>query len=327
MRPALSVVAFTVLSGAGLGALALIALVDLAAFAGLARPLSAPVLARTGVVSLILVVAGLLSSTLHLGNPRNAWRSASRWRTSWLSREALAALAFLPLATLLVAMLWRDAAPAARALVGVATAALAWLTVYCTSMIYASLKPIRQWHTRHVPAAYLALAHASGAVLVVGTLRSYGDAPAGLALLGGGLLLAAAVVKLDYYAMLAGGAQRLTIEDAIGVAHGVAPTLRRAPPPGSVMRARLLDAGHSRGTFLTHEFGYTLAPDVRTLLRAAFWLAGLGLPAVWLAAGIDDWAGAVLALLACLLGLGAERWLFFAEARHTVRLYHGDRTT
>jgi len=28
-----------------------------------------------------------------------------------------------------------------------------------------------------------------------------------------------------------------------------------------------------------------------------------------------------------MLGLTAERWLFFAEARHTVRLYHGDRTT
>jgi DMSO reductase anchor subunit len=26
-----------------------------------------------------------------------------------------------------------------------------------------------------------------------------------------------------------------------------------------------------------------------------------------------------------LVGLIAERWLFFVEARHTVRLYHGER--
>jgi DMSO reductase anchor subunit len=29
------------------------------------------------------------------------------------------------------------------------------------------------------------------------------------------------------------------------------------------------------------------------------------------------------ASLSCLAGLLAERWLFFAEARHTVNLYHG----
>ena len=32
---------------------------------------------------------GLLSSVLHLANPKNAWRSFSRFRTSWLSREAV----------------------------------------------------------------------------------------------------------------------------------------------------------------------------------------------------------------------------------------------
>jgi DMSO reductase anchor subunit len=324
MRPALSVVAFTVLSGAGLGALALVALVDLAALLG-AAPVAPMVLARTAAVALVFTVAGLLSSTLHLGNPRNARLALSRWRTSWLSREGLVALAFLPVATLLVALLWFDGAHAVRAVAALATAALAWTTIYCTAMIYASLKPIRQWHTRHVPAAYLLLGHASGAVLLVGTLRAYGGAPTALVVLAGALLLAAAFVKLDYYASMAGDEKRLTIEDAIGVARGVAPA--RPAAPGTVMRARLLDAGHSRGTFLTHEFGYTLARDARTALRVAFWAAGLALPALWLAAGADDWAGSLAALAACLAGLGAERWLFFAEARHTVRLYHGDATT
>ena len=30
---------------------------------------------------------------------------------------------------------------------------------------------------------------------------------------------------------------------------------------------------------------------------------------------------------ACIIGLMAERWLFFVEARHTVRLQHGERRT
>jgi DMSO reductase anchor subunit len=31
------------------------------------------------------------------------------------------------------------------------------------------------------------------------------------------------------------------------------------------------------------------------------------------------------AAVSCVAGLLAERWLFFAEARHVVRLYHGAR--
>jgi DMSO reductase anchor subunit len=327
MRPAFSVVAFTVLSGAGLGALALIALIELAQLASLVAPVPAPVLGLTAACALGLVVAGLLCSTLHLGNPRNAWRSLSRWRTSWLSREALAALALLPVAALMVLMLLRDAPAAATAAIALAAVALAWTTIYCTAMIYASLKPIRHWHTRHVPAAYLALGHAAGAVLVVGLLGAQGEVRGAFIVVAVALLLAAAFVKFDYYAYVAGDGKRLTLEDAIGVAQGVAPALRRPPVPGSVMRARLLDAGHSRGTFLTHEFGYTLAPAARTALRMAFWLGGIVLPAVWLVAGVRDASGAAVALAACLLGHGAERWLFFAEARHTVRLYHGDATT
>ncbi len=95
----------------------------------------------------------------------------------------------------------------------------------------------------------------------------------------------------------------------------------------SVAQARLFDAGHSHGTFLTHEFGFTLARRHASALRAAALLLVFGVPAFALAAGISS-AGAAAAVAAlCILGLLAERWLFFAEARHTVRLYHGDART
>ena len=50
---------------------------------------------------------------------------------------------------------------------------LAWATLFCTAMIYASLKPIRQWHTWRVPLNYLLLGHATGALL----LRRFLNAP------------------------------------------------------------------------------------------------------------------------------------------------------
>ena len=39
-------------------------------------------------ISLVLISAGLASSSLHLANPKNAWRAFFRFKTSWLSREA-----------------------------------------------------------------------------------------------------------------------------------------------------------------------------------------------------------------------------------------------
>lgn len=321
MKPALSVVMFTVLAGAGLGTLVVVGVMDLTAVVlGRANGLALP---RVAIVGLTLVVAGLLSSTLHLGNPRNAWRSLSRVRTSWLSREAAVALVLLPVATLWIALLYLDTLRGLRALLAAGTIALAWTTLYCTAMIYASLKPIRQWHTPRVPLGYALIAHFSGAVLVIGALRAYGEPSAGLTVLTALLLVGTALAKVDYYRYIGSERGRLTIEDAIGVAHGVGP---RAAAP-TMMRARLLDVGHSRGTFLTDEFVYALPPARRIALRVLFWCAGIAVPALWLALGIDHWHGAALVALVSLGGIVAERWLFFAEARHTVRLYHGDRST
>ena len=322
MKPALSVVAFTVLSGAGLGALALLAFADIASVLRVAAVTASPfVIERGGMLALAMVVAGLCASTLHLGNPRNAWRSLSRLRTSWLSREAAAALALLAVATSWVMI--RDGPVPIRVMLDVAVVLLAWLTLHCTAMIYASLKPIRHWHTSRVPLGYLALGHASGALLVVAMFRVLGEPAFGFSIVAGALLAVAAALKLDYYAFIAGDEGRISLEQAIGVPQGVAPAGAR----GTRMRARLFDLGHSRGTFLTEEFGYTLAPRRRTTLRVTVWIAGFALPAVWLASGATSWPLAVLAVASCLGGLGAERWLFFAEARHTVRLYHGDRST
>jgi DMSO reductase anchor subunit len=166
MRPAFSVIFFTVLSGAGLGALVWTALLDAAGALALVAAGGGHGLAAPALAGLLLVVAGLGCSTLHLANPRNAWRSMARWRTSWLSREAALALLLLPMGALYALLLWRvdaQAPPVVAALV----VALAWAMLICTAMIYASLKPIRQWHSARVPIVFLALGHASGALVTL----------------------------------------------------------------------------------------------------------------------------------------------------------------
>lgn len=330
MKPAFSVLVFTVLSGAGLGALALLAALDLLAAPGTLPPPIPPVLMPCALaVALAFVVCGLSSSTLHLANPKNAWRSATRWRTSWLSREAIISLVLILVACCYALVCWLVAAPALCLLLALCTLLTAWGTLYCTAMIYASLKPIRQWHTWRVPLNYLLLGHASGAVLVAGILRSTGhssDVVIGIALV---LLIGAAAAKIEYWRYIASETGVTTIERAIGVGHGVhGPAAPGGSGPStSVMAARLFDSGHARGTFLTREFLVTVSARRRRRVQWVMWLGAFAFPIAWLMVGSPSWPWALLAVGTSIIGLLAERWLFFADARHTVRLYHGDPRT
>ena len=318
MHAALSVIVFTVLSGAGLGAFAIVAADDLCrTFIARIDP-SLP-WTVAGSVALVLVVAGLCASTLHLANPKNAWRSATRFRTSWLSREAVFALLFVGVAIAYLALRWTGVGGVPRAVVALLSLLLAWTVIHCTAMIYASLKPIRAWHTPRVPLNYLLLAHASGVVVLVAVLRIQGTGSTTLRAIAIALVVAAALAKWDYRRYLAGDTARVTLEAALGVAQGVRP----AGAPATVA-ARLLDVGHSRGTFLTREFGVTPTPRNRAVALWAMALGTYAIPLAWLASGVRSPAMAVGACIVMLAGLFAERWLFFVEARHTVRLYHGE---
>jgi len=320
MKPALSIVFFTVASGAGLGLLALLALTDLCPV-----PLLSPeALARGIALALLLVAAGLASSLLHLANPSNAWRAFARVRTSWLSREAVVAALLFPVAFAYLIAVWSGSAATARTALAIVVCLLAWALLFCTAMIYASLKPIRQWRTGWTPAAYLLLGHWSGALIAVALAIGYGGEPGDWAWLAAVLGVAALVAKLGYWrhgAADRGGKSVLTIEQAIGVPQGV------RPPGVSVAQARLFDAGHTQRTFLTDEFVFRLARQHAQAVRAAALALGFGIPLLWLATGPRHWAAAASVALLALVGLLAERWLFFADARHTVRLYHGDART
>jgi len=321
MKPAFSVILFTVASGAGLGMFVVIGLIDVAAAMNILHAPDASRMTFASFLAFALVIVGLGASALHLAKPSNAWRAFTRFRTSWLSREAVFAMIFAGVAVLYLVLRMTGTAGGARAVVAIAMVVLAWVVLLCTAMIYASLKPIRQWHTRWTPLVYFTLGHWSGAVLVVAVLAgrdtSLGEALWTTIAIG----LMAIAVKWGYWRTIDEPGGSISLEQAIGVARGVRPPQQTGG--SSIMRARLLDSGHSHGTYLTDEFGFVVARRHRTWLRVAFWVAGIAAPLVWVVAGAHGGAG-VIAAVTCLLGMVAERWLFFAEARHTVRLYHGD---
>ncbi|MEH6825800.1 MAG: DmsC/YnfH family molybdoenzyme membrane anchor subunit [Motiliproteus sp.] len=312
MHPAFSVLIFTVASGAGYG---LFALLVLAHLSGVGQIEQTSMIFSAGVLALVLITGGLMSSTLHLANPKNAWRAFSRFKTSWLSREAVFAVLFYPFALIyLGSVLFAEELGGVAALVtlvsGLVAVTLAMVTLFCTSMIYASLKTIRQWCTSLTPLNYLALGLMSGALCLAAVqVVVQGSVSALLQGVALGLLLLGASVKLIYLFWI-GKPAGSTINTATGF---------------SQAKVRLLDSGHSSDTFLTNEFGYEAGADKLLRLRGLMLLLAFAVP--FIVISVDGGSLALLAMLSVIVGLLVERWLFFAEARHVVRLYHGAQRT
>lgn len=131
-------VAMLVLTEWGVGALAA-SLGTASRLAGPSGTQHARWLATSG---LALVIAGLLASFLHLGQPLKAWRVFLGLRRSWLSREIVSFGAFAFVATAYVAWLWispdRHAAgvPALPALPAALIGGFGLASVLCSAMIY-----------------------------------------------------------------------------------------------------------------------------------------------------------------------------------------------
>ncbi|UNK48628.1 dimethyl sulfoxide reductase anchor subunit [Lysobacter sp. S4-A87] len=332
MHPALSVIFFTTLSGAGYGVLALLGAMLVSPrtqlLVGDNEPATSmlPLLVAALLLALGLVTVGLLSSTFHLGKPMRAWRAFSQWRTSWLSREGVLALAtYVPAAALVVLTLaaWlgsereANAFAMSAAVLGGATAVLALLTVGCTAMIYASLKPIPAWQHALVVPAYLGFAVQGGLAIVGAAIAAtqasglvpHTATPFALVLAVVSVVLVA--IKLRYWRDIDGQGMPATRGDAVGL-------------PGR--EVSVFERPHSEQNYLTREMGFVVARKHANKLRAiALTLFGL-IPVV---AAVLTWAfpgsGLVampLAALSALIGAFVERWLFFAQARHLVTLYY-----
>ncbi|TNF18625.1 MAG: dimethyl sulfoxide reductase anchor subunit [Rhodobacteraceae bacterium] len=307
MHPAYSVILFTTASGAGYG---LLFWLSLAHVIGV-LPLAGWQFLVAICSALALITLGLLSSTFHLGRPERAWRAFSQWRSSWLSREGVAAVAtYLPAGLLTLLSLfgvsgWLSLPLALLSALG------AVATVWCTGMIYTSLKTIRQWHHPLVPWIYLALAASSGALLLCLLIAFAGGTARGAATLALLALIGAGGLKWLYWRRIDAETGRFSADMAIGI-------------PGV---QRQLDPPHTRPNYVMREMGYQVARKHARDLRRMVLTWGFAVPGLLLAfVAVTGGLAPVLAPIAVMsagAGLVVERWLFFAEAEHVAMLYYG----
>jgi len=309
MHPAFSVIFLTTLIGAGQGLfVAIYAAQWFERHGWLAARVDRGYLVAAALVSIALTTAGLAASFFHLGRPERAWRSAAKWRTSWLSREVIALPAFLGATALYAAAIYVGFD---SPLVAGAPALVACLALFvCTGMVYAGIRFLREW------ASPLTLVN----FMLIGCASGFTIAAALSALFAPPLFRfhAAGAVALTLAALLARAASlvrnarlkpKSTLQSAIGVKH---PQIRQ------------IAQGFMGGSFNTREFFH--GASLRAF-RSIKWLAlvlAFMLPIALLAAALALSAPvfAIAALVVQAAGLVAERWFFLAQANHPQNLYY-----
>jgi sulfite dehydrogenase (quinone) subunit SoeC len=303
MNPAFSVIAFTVLAGAAQG---LVVTLALAVLAGV--PLAPGFGSTALIVAQAMLLIGLVASFGHLGRPERAWRAALMWRTSWLSREVIVLPAFIAVNGLWWLALRNGMHTPLLPLAAIVMAAALWC---CTAMIYACLRFIQEWAHSLTIANFTLIGLSSGLVLASALAAVLGEqallrltAPAAVAV----TLSAWATRSLALYRNAA-LKPRSTLQSATGI-HA----------PDLVQKSM----GMSAGSFNTREFFHGASRAAFKQIKLAFIMLTFVAPVlllVW-AATAQSTAAFVLALLVQAPGLVAERWFFFAQARHPQNLYY-----
>lgn len=290
MHPAPSVIVFTTLSGLGFGLLF---------WLGLGMPASNGwVAAVFFAIAFSLAVGGLLASTFHLGHPERALKAFSQWRSSWLSREGVCAVAALLVMGLYAALV---------VFFGLRVDVLGWIgaalsmgTVFTTAMIYAQLKTVPRWNTGLTPALFVSLSLGGGALL------------AGQVDIAPFLLTLAAALQLAWWVR----GDRALAQSGTDMAS--------ATGLGNIGTVRAFEPPHTGNNYLLREFVYVVGRKHSLKLRVIAMTLGYIVPVLVLVLPFSH-IMALFAVIAHVAGVAASRWLFFAEAEHVVGLYYGKR--
>ena len=327
MHPAFSVIFLTTLIGAGQGLF--LALYTVQSFAALdvLPAQSMRFYVYGSAIVLILLLAGLVASFFHLGHPERAWRSATRWRTSWLSREVIVLPAMMGAVFVYGLVHWfgwdlslvgiNTQTPGDLSLIiGAGGVLIAFALFLCTGMIYACIKFLQEWATWLTVVNYTLFGIASGFLLA--TVYAAYQAPALVRFYAVWTAIVTTLVLITRVAALIRNAHlkpKSTIQTAIGVRHN---------------RVEQKSQGLMGGSFNTREFFHGVRPLWFKSIKWLFLILVFPLPLLLLWAGLSLHARAAeystYVLTAAFgvqyLGLLAERWFFFAQSNHPQNLYY-----
>ena len=241
-----------------------------------------------------------------------------RFRTSWLAREGLLAILFYPLLFLYLYLIYMDFQNdnfIVMQFFSFIIFIFGLTIIYCTGMIYACLKTIPQWNTLLTPINYISIGFFLGGLIFFFILDFYNydmDLYKFYLLF---IILFSFTLKILYYFKIK--SPRYNIRQATNAAIKLKET-----------NVRLLDVGHTGSTFLTDEFGYKVKEKKLFVVKLFSMIGGFLIPFFLMYVHSFIYENHIICLSAisfAFMGMVAERWLFFAQAKHVVNLYHGSQ--
>ena len=327
MHPAFSVVFLTTLIGAGQGLFLALYTAQSYAAVKLLPAQDSRFYVWGSVIAFALLVGGLVASFFHLGHPERAWRSATRWRTSWLSREVIVLPAMMGAVFVYGFVHWlgwdlgmvgiKTKVPGDLTLIiGAGGTLLAFALFLCTGMIYACIKFLQEWASWLTVVNYTLFGGASGFLLA--TAYAAYMAPELVKFYAAWTAIITAAVLITRVASLIRNARlkpTSTLQTAIGVRH---------------QRISQKSQGFMGGSFNTREFFHGVQPLLFRSIKWVFLVLVFPVPMLLLWAGLSllarspEQGAAVLgaAFAVQYVGLLAERWFFFAQSNHPQNLYY-----
>ncbi len=312
MNPAFSVIFLTTLIGVGQGLYLALFIVEsgIIKAAGAGTP-GTSFFVTGDLLALAFLVTGLIASFFHLGHPERAWRAVAMWRTSWLSREVIVLPVFMAVVALHgLAHYAGKSHTSGTLLISMLGVALCFALFYITAMNYVCIKFLQEWATPLTIVNYTLLGCASGFTLATAWAAamepSLAPAMARWALI---LTLSAAASRIASLVRNAGLRPKSTLQSAIGIQH-----------PRIAQKAQ----GFMGGSFNTREFFHGKTRQAVQGVKWAFLLLAFVIPVLLLIGGGAEQSPAIASLTFVIqyVGLLAERWFFFAQARHPQNLYY-----
>jgi len=322
MHPAFSVIFLTTLIGVGQGVfLALFTGQSYSAVELLPTQDSARFYGNGAIIALAFLIGGLIASFFHLGRPERAWRAASQWRTSWLSREVIALPIMMGLVFIYGVMhhfgwdtILLTTDKGARLSLTLIVATLGMLATFalfiCTGMIYACLKFLQEWHSPLTVINYTLFGTASGFLLM--TAFANISAPDLMSFYGIWSTIIIAAVFVTRSASLIRNARikyKSTMQTALGVRH---------------TKIQQTAMGFMGGSVNTRDFFHHTSRMFMKNMKWIFMILVFPIPLALLWMGMAEHSTGLLfaAFMVQYVGLLAERWFFFAQANHPQNLYY-----
>ena len=303
MNPAFSVVFFTTVIGAAQG---LVVTLALALLGGVA--LSNAFVGQALVVAEAMLLIGLAASFGHLGRPERAWRAVMMWRSSWLSREVIVLPIFVGINALWWLALRAGFSTPLLPLAAIVTAGALWV---CTAMIYACLRFVQEWAQPLTLVNFTLIGLSSGLMLACALGAFAGEAR--LVQAAGPWALASTLAAWFTRTLALRHNARLKHKSTLQSATGI-------HAPNLVQKSM----GMSAGAFNTREFFHGRTLTALKQVKLGFIVLCFVLPALLAASAASNGSSLLwwLAVLVQAPGLLAERWFFFAQAKHPQNLYY-----